>query len=117
MSSSSGNEKFSFDALLQAVMNNPALAQAVAREFIRLKPQQQARLQQSMDASERQGISEITHELRGMALAMGATQLGQLATTLKAHADQNFMDLLPQLHQELLTEWQAVENVLQAQKL
>lgn len=112
---SAASKTFSFDDLLQAVMNNAALAQAVAREFIRLMPQQQARLQQAMSAHERHSIAEIAHELRGMALAMGATQLGQLATTLKAHADQNLMDQLPQLHQELLAEWQVVQHVLESQ--
>lgn len=113
MPSSAASETFSFDALLQAVMNNSALAQAVAREFLRLKPQQQARLEQAMSAGERQSIAEIAHELRGMALAMGATQLGQWATTLKAHADQDLVHQLPQLHQDLLAEWQAVQRVLE----
>lgn len=104
---------YTFDMLCAVVLGNATLAERVAGEFLRLKPQQQARLAQALAQNNLQALSEAAHEVRGMALTMGATGLAQAATALELRADEGCAEGLTQLHEQLLGQWQAVELALQ----
>lgn len=105
---------FTFNTLCAAVMGNASLAERVASEFVRLKSQQQMRLTQALEQNNLSALSDAAHEVRGMALTMGATLLAQAAAALEVSAGEGRTDGLTQLHDALLTQWQAVERALQA---
>lgn len=116
-SGASDDGAFSFDAMVAAVMGSAVLAERVAHEFLRLKPLLSERFERAVATREAQALCAVAHELRGMALNMGATRLAQVATQLEQRADAAlsagaFDDDLLHVHEVLMQEWCAVAGVL-----
>jgi two-component system, sensor histidine kinase and response regulator len=110
----SADSQFDARDLVEALEGDRVTAQAIATGFVSMRENLVERLAAALAEGDLAETQALTHEIRGMAGAMGARRLGAIAAALEAEARAGSPEAacLPLL-EVLRREWRSVAATLE----
>ena len=99
---------------LQYCEGDSALYQSILREFLQNAEQKQRELQKYYDTENWKDYGILVHALKSSFRIIGARALSETAAVLETTADQTDMEVLRQLHPDMMKRYIALQEVLAA---
>lgn len=103
---------FSRTQALSVLQYDDHLLERVAKVFLQAAPGVSARLQEAAERMDAEALRRATHEVKGMALNLGAESLGQTAGTMEKLSREQRVNEAMQHYDRLVAQFEAVTRVM-----